>query len=160
MAAPLRVAITQSPDKYDWPLMQPVIYPGGIELRQVSDRVFMLIGLTEQQTKQKDFLLRQLKKNTPRGITRRLYKSYDVYPLEYQKGLYALIITNKMTYFKFAWHFYRGEIVYNRKFKRDFIRDSVDATVRRMEKKKPPSLIGIGTLVDKIKKKDRKEQKK
>lgn len=134
-----RIPITASADKYDWPPINPVVYGGGIELRQVSDRVFMLIGLRQNHLRHKDFLMGQLKRRAPVD-TGRLQRSYDVYPMEYQANLWALIITNRMTYFKFAYHFYRGEIAQNHSFIRDFIQDAVDPVVRKMGAKIPPTL--------------------
>jgi len=130
MAAPY-IPITKSADKYTWPMIDPVIYGGGIEFRQVSDRVFMIIGLNEIQTRHAGALLKKLQKNAP-VYTGRLRKSYDVYPIQYKPGEWALAITNRMTYFKFPYHYYRGEIKWNRKFKRDFVRDSVDYVIKKL----------------------------
>lgn len=127
-----RIPITASADKYHWDPIPPVVYGGGIELRQVSDRVFMLIGLRQNHLRHQDFLKGQLIRYAPIGLTRRLRASYDVYPMEYQAGLWALIITNRMTYFKFAYHFYRGEIKWNKIFRRDFIQQAVNAMLKRI----------------------------
>lgn len=133
------VGITQSADKYTWPPIQPVIYNDGIELRQVSDRVFMLIGLTEVQTRHKDFLLKQLKRTAPVD-TGRLKRSYDAFPLEYQRGQWAIVFNNRMVYFKFPFHYYlkRG---------RNFIQDAVDPVVKKMGKK--PAKIPTAKLLPK-----------
>lgn len=119
--------------KYKWPLIPDVDLGSGMTLIQTSQEVFAITGLTEGQAKGRErMLLSALKKYAPIR-TGRLRRSYNVYPLKGKSGKWGLVIYNTAWYFRFAYHYYRGEIRFNKTFIKDFVEKAVRETVRRIK---------------------------
>ena len=111
--------------KYIFPMIKPYDLGKGRKLIQTSDQVFAVTGLTKVETKKDKRLLSQLMVEAPVD-TGTLRRSYNVYPLFSSKtGKWNLVIYNKVWYFKFPYHYYRGEIKNNHRFIRDFVYDAV-----------------------------------
>jgi len=100
-------------------------YPNRVSLVQTGQKVFAITNLRKRETEKKDYLMRQLRKYAP-VKSGRLQGSYQVWALEPTPNRWALIITNRAPYFKFVWHYYRGELVTSKGFKRDFVKQAVD----------------------------------
>lgn len=116
-------------EKYTWTKTPQVKYKGGITLNMVNEGVFALAGLTKAQAENnREKLKRSLIREAP-SDTGRLKRSYTVTVIE---GKYSWIlgIINDVWYFRFPYHYYRGEIRWNHRFIRDFIQDAVDPIAR------------------------------
>ncbi len=107
-----------------------------MEFRQVKEGLFGLRGISKSEGKlYKDRLLKELQRWAPVD-TERLKKSYRVFPLEYQPGKYALVISNTVDYFRFPWHYYKNEIRDRPpKRKYDFVEMAVSRIARQIIKK-------------------------
>ena len=120
------------PKKYEYDPLPDEIWlrPDGrkITLRRVKDEmnVFMLAGLTKTETRNDKYLHTLLRRYAPYD-TGLLSRSYDVYPLEYKKTRWALVIYNRVSYFMFPFYYYldRG---------RNFVLQAVEPVVRRILK--------------------------
>lgn len=98
---------------------------------QVKQELFALAGLREKHLRHQTHLENELRRFAP-DDTGRLRISYTVFPIQPSKGKYVFAISNKMWYFKFAWHYYRGEIKFNNIFIRDFIEQAVSSLIERI----------------------------
>ena len=135
---------------YTWPKIKVVRYPGGYTFRQLDEETFVLTGLTKiQANKFYAILRRNLQVSSPKDTTL-LSRKWLVWVAEPKPGKFVILMKNQVPYFRFPYHYYRGEIKWNKVFRRDFVQDAVDRIVARLpgEQPKAPSAVGqIGKLL-------------
>lgn len=114
-----------TPQKYKYPLMTPVRYKNGMQLRQTSDNVFVLFSMPQSIAQQNiAYLKSRLMQYSPVD-TGYLRRNYDVYKLEVRPGKWGLVMYNRASYFKFPFNYYK-------KKRRNFIRRATDDVIQRI----------------------------
>jgi len=122
--------------KYTWTMRPQKDYANGCVFKQVDQEQFAVYKVAESREATKklaDRLKSHLRRFSPVD-TGNLRNRWQAVPIQGKLGFH-IGFWNTAWYFKFAWHYYRGEIKQNKVFIRDFVEQAVDELIRGMPTK-------------------------
>ena len=131
------IAIPRKMAKYDWTMVKEEVKPGSdIWLVQTSDNVFAVKGFPPELVNREN--AKRLKSNLERHApvdTGTLRRDYSTTYMTHPTAGRIFVISNRAPYFKFPYHYYRGEIKFNKSFIRDFVQDAIRDLIGTLGKK-------------------------